>query len=101
MNKEKQMKAEKAVDKMLGVNRLYITLSSPLILGEGDRIIVTGRMGKDGEIMAGSIQISRDFSDTPYGGHAVWPSGIGTPTTDSNVKMPSNPTKRIGGRGVA
>ena len=70
---------------MLGLNRLYITLLSPLILGEGDRITVTGRMGKDGEIIAGSIQISRDFDSMSYppmgSGHAMG----GIPTTGIGI----------------
>ena len=105
MEKSKQIKIEKAVDKMLGINRIYINLQKPLILGEGDRINISGRMGRDGEIIAGSIQITREFTDiSPYGGHAVLMPSYGTPTVDCNTGTktpPTNPAKGMGGRGAA
>jgi hypothetical protein len=61
MDEKQQLKAEKAVDKMLGVNKLYITLPKPLTVLHGDEISITGRVGDNEEVIAGTIQITRKF----------------------------------------
>jgi hypothetical protein len=69
--KEKEMKAQKAVDKMLGINKLYITLSSPVGLVKGDRVCVIGNVGENGEIVAGRIEVTRSFDNVPFSGPQV------------------------------
>ncbi len=65
MNKKKEIKAQKAIDKMLGVNKLYITLQKPLTLEKGDRVCITGDVGENGELITGRIDISRNFCPPP------------------------------------
>jgi hypothetical protein len=86
MNKKQQLKAEKAVDKMLGVNKLYITLSSPMVLSKGDRINVSGEVGENGEIVAGRIDITRNFFPPCPPPSIGVPTGIGMPNMGGIMK---------------
>lgn len=66
MNQNKQMKVQKAVDKMMGVDKLYIVLHSKIGLTPGDKVCVTGVVGENGEVLAGSINVSREFGIMPH-----------------------------------
>lgn len=64
MNKE--IKALRATDKMLGINKLYIVLREPLPLQKGCEVNIVGSIGDDGEVVVGTIQVTKSFNNFGY-----------------------------------